>query len=64
MGGFIRRSAPAPAPPPPPPPAPVVAKAEAPSAALRRKRLAEGRAGIQSTVGGDNTGVTKTLLGA
>tara|TARA_R110002074_G_scaffold82132_2_gene183695 strand:+ start:49 stop:234 length:186 start_codon:yes stop_codon:yes gene_type:complete len=61
MGGFIRRSAPAPAPPPPPAP---VAKAEAPSAAVRRKRLAEGRAGVQSTVGGDNTGVTKTLLGA
>ena len=63
MGGFIRRSAPAPAP-PPPPVVTVAKKEEAPSAAVRRKRLAEGRSGTQTTVGGDNTGVTKTLLGA
>ena len=30
---------------------------------LRRKRLAEGRAGVQSTVGGDSGAATKTLLG-
>jgi|TARA_R110000824_G_scaffold302679_1_gene490446 hypothetical protein len=59
MGGFGgRRSAPAPAPRPP------VKKKEAPPEAVRRKRLAEGRSGIQTTVGGDNTGTTKTLLGS
>ena len=60
MGGFGgRRSAPAPA-----PRAAPVKKKEAPSEAVRRKRLAEGRSGIQTTVGGDNTGTTKTLLGS
>jgi hypothetical protein len=62
MGG--RRSAPAaPAPRPAPVSVAAVAEPEAPSEALRRKRIAEGRAAGATTVGGDDTGATKTLLG-
>lgn len=45
---------------PAPEPDPV---AEPASEALRRKRIAEGRAASATTDGGDDTGATKTLLG-
>lgn len=57
MGGGSARAAPAPA------PAPVVEKKEDPGEAVRRKRLAEGRASGSSTTGGEESGATKTLLG-
>jgi hypothetical protein len=57
MGGG-RPSAPAPAPLAPPP-----KRAEAPSEALRRKRIAEGRADISSTGDVEETRATKKLLG-
>jgi hypothetical protein len=58
MGGS-RPSAPAPA----PAPAPSTKKAEAPSEALRRKRIAEDRTDIISIGDAEETGATKKLLG-
>ena len=58
MGGS-RPSPPAPAPAPPPPPKPAP---EAPSEAVRRKRIQEGRTGIISSVS-EEAGATKKLLG-
>jgi len=62
VGGFMGGGS-APAPQPAPAPAPVVEKKEDPGEAVRRKRLAEGRASGSSTTGGEESGATKTLLG-
>lgn len=63
MGGVFSKPKQAPA--PAPAPAAVTAeKAPDPGEAVRRKRIADGRAGVQSTVGGDSGAATKTLLGA